>query len=98
MWECQAAFTLRSALHPSLVGWVEHVSGSAGELGDGFGVFVLTLAASCFVAGVSYYALERPLLALVHRRSLASTTPRAERSARQPAGLRREAAVARQSR
>jgi peptidoglycan/LPS O-acetylase OafA/YrhL len=86
--------------HSSLIGWMEHVSGSVGQLGDGFGVFVLTLAASCLAASVSYYALERPLLALVHRRSLARTTPRAERTARQgrPPGRRRRAAeFARQS-
>jgi peptidoglycan/LPS O-acetylase OafA/YrhL len=85
--------------HSSLIGWVEHVSGSVGQLGDGFGVFVLTLAASCLAASVSYYTLERPLLALVQRRSLASTTPRSERTARQGrplGGLRRAAAVARQ--
>jgi peptidoglycan/LPS O-acetylase OafA/YrhL len=86
--------------HSSLIGWVEHVSGSVGQLGDGVGVFVLTLAASCLAASVSYYALERPLLALAHRRSLTRTTPRAERAARQGrplGGLGRVPPVARQS-
>jgi peptidoglycan/LPS O-acetylase OafA/YrhL len=86
--------------HSSLIGWVEHMSGSVGQLGDGSGVFVLTLAASCLAASVSYYALERPLLALVHRRSLANTRPRGDRTARRghpPGGLRGVAAVVRQS-
>jgi peptidoglycan/LPS O-acetylase OafA/YrhL len=54
--------------HSQLIGPVASVSGKVGRLGDGLGVFVLTLALACLAATASYRLLERPVLRLAQRR------------------------------
>jgi peptidoglycan/LPS O-acetylase OafA/YrhL len=53
--------------HSHLIGQVGNFSGGVGRFGDGLGEFVLTLAAACLAATVSYRLLERPILRRVHR-------------------------------
>jgi peptidoglycan/LPS O-acetylase OafA/YrhL len=53
--------------HSHLIGQVGNFSGAVGRFGDGLGEFLLTLAAACLAATVSYRLLERPILRRVHR-------------------------------
>jgi peptidoglycan/LPS O-acetylase OafA/YrhL len=53
--------------HSDLIGPVASASGGIGRLGDGLGVFLLSVAAAGLAATVSYRVLERPLLRLAHR-------------------------------
>jgi peptidoglycan/LPS O-acetylase OafA/YrhL len=53
--------------HSHLIGQVGNISGSVGRFGDGLGEFLLTLAAACLAASISYRLLERPILRRVHR-------------------------------
>jgi peptidoglycan/LPS O-acetylase OafA/YrhL len=64
--------------HSSLIGELASLSGGFGRLGDGLGLFVLTLTAACLAASASYLVLERPLLRRVRHRAPARAKPRTE--------------------